>query len=124
MIAAHIILGLSLIGFAFWLQSTEAAGWPNESYDSDLDADYLGGRKRSRRRVNVILGACGVLILVANADGPWLFIICWLCVTLALMTVVVLAGLDALRTHRYHAKKLPEIRKQMLDLDQPTEPTE
>ena len=117
MFASHMILGMTLIGFAIWLQWTEAKGWPNESYSTDLDIAYLKRRMKSRRRVNFILGFCGVLILAAGVSGPRIFMMAWLTVTLALLTVVVLAGLDAFRTHRYLNDKIPEIRRQMLNRD-------
>ncbi len=117
MFASHLILGLTLIGFAIWLQRTEAKGWPNESYKTELDIAYLQRRMKSRRRVNFILGICGVLILAAGVSGPTIFMMAWLIVTLALMTVVVLAGLDVWRTHRYLNDKLPEIRRDMLNRD-------
>ena len=38
--------------------------------------------------------------------------------TVALMVVIVLAGFDVVRTHRYHSEKLPELRRQVLDGDE------
>ncbi len=114
---SHLILGGSLVCFSLWLQWTESKGWPNESYDSESDASYLQGRMRSRRRVNVIIAICGVLIVIAGFAGPRLFMLAWLSVTLALLTVIALAALDVLRTQRYLSKKLPEVRRRMIDGD-------
>ena len=118
MFASHLILGLCLIGFALWLQSTESKGWPNESYHGETDEKYLRRRRRSRQRVNGIFLICGVLILVASVSGPRMFVLAWTAVTLALLVIVVLAALDAIRTQRYLNKKLPELRKKTLDRDE------
>ena len=115
MILSHIILGVTLIAFAIWLQWTERRGWPNESLDSDVDATYFDRRMRWRRRVNLIFALCGVLILSANAAGPRLFVIAWMLVILGLLAVVVMAGFDALRTQRYMHAQIPEIRRRMLN---------
>ena len=59
----------------------------------------------------MIIAACGILIIVAAFAGPGaVWVAAWMSVSLALMTVVVLALFDALRTHRYHNAKLPKIR--------------
>lgn len=117
MTASHLVLGIALIGFAMWLQSTEVKGWPNESCEGKLDQEYFTRRHRSRRRVNVMLAICGALIVAAGFSPPRMFVLAWTAVAVGLLIVVVLAGFDALRTQRYHAKKLPEIRKQILDRD-------
>jgi hypothetical protein len=117
MILSHIILGVTLIGFAIWLQWTERRGWPNESFDGEVDAIYFERRMRWRRRVNVIIGLCGVLILAANAAGPRLFVLAWMLVISGLLAVVVMAGFDAIRTQRYVNTKIPEIRRRILDGD-------
>ncbi len=117
MLASHLILGFSLIGFGIWLQLTEAKGWPNETYDTELDAEYLRRRRRSRRRVNSILGTCGLLILIAGVSEPRIFVVAWMSVTVALFTVVILAAIDVVHTQRYQPKKMSEIRKRMLDPD-------
>jgi Flp pilus assembly protein TadB len=117
MFASHLILGVTLISFSLWLQRTEGRGWPNETYDSELDAEYLRRRKRSRRRVNLIFAFCGTLILVAGVSGPRVFVVAWMTVTVALLTVMMLAAVDVVRTQRYQQKKLPEIRRQLFDND-------
>ena len=118
MIISHIILGLTLIGFAFWLQWTERRGWPNESFDSEVDANYFAGRMRWRRRVNVIFATCGVLILSANMAGPKLFVLAWMSVILGLLAIMILAAFDVIRTQRYVSDKIPEIRRRVLE-DEP-----
>lgn len=115
MIISHIILGVTLVGFAVWLQWTERRGWPNESFDSELDASYFNQRMRWRRRVNAIFAICGVLILSANVAGPRWFVIAWMLVILGLLAVMVLAGFDAIRTHRYMNEKVPELRRRVLE---------
>ncbi len=118
MFASHLILGVSLIGFAWWLHQTEKKGWPNEARDSELDEQYLSRRRRTRRKVNFIFALCGVLVLIAGVSGPRLFVGAWMSVTVALLTVVVLAAIDVVRTQRYHGKKVPELRRRMLDGDE------
>tara|TARA_R110002049_G_scaffold4601_5_gene32118 strand:- start:171513 stop:171872 length:360 start_codon:yes stop_codon:yes gene_type:complete len=118
MFASGMILAVTLIAFACWLHVNEMRGWANESYDSDLDKEYLSRRTRARRRVNLIIGGCGVLILVATIAGPGpVWIAAWMSVSIGLLTVVMLAVLDAIRTHRYHRKKLPEVREKTLGND-------
>ena len=115
MFASGMILSITLIGFAWWLQVNELRGWANESYDSELDKEYLTRRMKARRRVNVIIGICGLLIFAATLAGPGFFwVAAWMSVSVGLMTVVILALLDAVRTQRYHRKKLPEIRDKTL----------
>ena len=118
MFASHFVLGIALIAFGLWLQSTESKGWPNESCEGNLDRQYFARRHRLRRRVNGILIVCGMLILVAGISPPRMFILAWTLVSLALLIVVMLAGLDAVRTQRYHARKLPEIRRDTLGGDE------
>ena len=69
---------------------------------------------------NILFGVCGVLILVAGlfqASRPTVFMTSWLFVTLSLFVVVIFAAIDVIRTRRYHLKKIPELRKRMLDGD-------
>ena len=113
-----LLLGTTVLAFAWWLHWNEAHGWPDESYDRESDREYLANRGSARRRVHAIFGACGVLILVATFAGPGpLFAGAWTCVAFALMTVVGLALLDAMRTHRYHSNKLRKIRQQFPDVE-------
>ena len=115
MFASGMILSVTLVAFAWWLHTNEVRGWADESFDTQLDKDYLTRRKKSRRRVNLIIGGCGVLILVATLAGPGpIWLAAWMSVSVGLLTVVALALLDAVRTHRYHRKKLPEIREKTL----------
>ncbi|MGI9473196.1 MAG: hypothetical protein ACR2NZ_16765 [Rubripirellula sp.] len=118
MFAGSLVLGFTLLGFAGWLHWNEVQGWPNESYVTELDKKYLGQRTKSRRRIHFIIAACGSLVIIAAIAGPGVvWIGAWMIVMLALMTVVLLAGVDAMRTHRYQRAKLPEIRRQALGED-------
>ena len=118
MFAGSLVLGFTLLGFAGWLHWNELQGWPNESYVTELDKKYLGLRTRARLRIHCILAACGFLIIVAAFAGPGvIWVGAWTIVMFALMTVVILAGLDAMRTHRYQREKLPEIRRNILKDD-------
>ena len=66
MFAGSLVLGITVLGFAIWLQYNDTHGWPNEKFETELDNQYLARRKRSRKRIHVIIGACGVLILIAG----------------------------------------------------------
>ena len=67
----------------------------------------------------MIIAACGMLMIVAAFAGPGkVWLAAWMSVIAGLMTVVVLAGFDAFRTHRYHNDKLPKIRQKTLTDDE------
>ena len=70
MLESSLLLGITVLSFAVWLHWNDAKGWPNESYDSKVDNQYLAQRTRSRKRIHIIIGACGILILVAAFAGP------------------------------------------------------
>lgn len=118
MFAGSLVMGVTVLCFAAWLHWNDTRGWPNETFKTELDNQYLAKRSRSRRRIHLIIAACGVLILVAGFAGPGpVWVAAWMSVIAALMTVVVLAGFDAFRTHRYQKAKLPEIRRQLFHDD-------
>ncbi len=115
MFAGSMVLGITLLCFAAWLHWNDTHGWPNEKFETKLDNEYLARRTSARKRIHLIIGACGVLVLVAAFAGPGpVWIGAWMSVTVALFTVVLLAGFDAFRTHRYHRDKLPEIRREIM----------
>jgi hypothetical protein len=116
MFASQMILAVTCLAFAGWLHWNERQGWPNESYDRQDDEVYLNRRMRSRRRVHALFALCGLLIATAAIAGPGrIFIAAWLTVSLVLMTVVLLAALDALRTSRYDKRKTDELRKRLFN---------
>ncbi len=116
MFESQLILAVTCLAFAAWLQWHESHGWPNESYDRQGDAEYLKTRMRSRRRVHLLFAGCGVLMAVAAFAGPGrVFVAAWMIISLALLTVVLLAGLDALRTSRYEKRRKDQLRKQLLN---------
>ena len=121
MFAGSMVLGFTVLGFAIWLHWNETRGWPGEgSNETKLDNQYYEQRSRSRTRIHAIIALCGILIIVAGVVGPGgpVWVSAWMIVMVALMTVVLLAGLDALRTHRYHIAKLPEIRRKHFGEDE------
>ena len=119
MFEGSLVLGITVLCFAAWLHWNDTHGWPNESFETELDNRYLARRKRSRKRIHIIIAGCGVLILVAAFAGPGpVWIAAWMIVIVGLMTVVLLAAIDAWRTHRYHHDKLPEIRRDVLGDDE------
>lgn len=120
MILGSLVIGITLLSFAVWLQMNESRGWPNEelSFQGELADQYLRRRKRSRKRIHIIIGGCGVVIIGAAWAGPGvIWIAAWMSVSAALMTVIVLAGFDAFRTHRYQSIRLRQVRHEMLSED-------
>ncbi|MEO1616706.1 MAG: hypothetical protein AAFV88_12690 [Planctomycetota bacterium] len=112
MFAGGLLLSTTLIFFAGWLQWTEHQGWPHDPCDSEDDVAYLARRKRSRLLVNSLIGFCGILVMVATFAGVGLvFAAAWSIVTLTLMVIVILAGLDAFRTVRHQRDKLRKLRQ-------------
>ncbi|MEM0925246.1 MAG: hypothetical protein AAGJ83_04345 [Planctomycetota bacterium] len=112
MFAGGLLLSTTLIFFAGWLQWTEHQGWPHDNFNREEDSAYLARRRRSRLFVNVLIGICGLLILIATFAGVGLvFAAAWSMVTLMLMVIIVLAGLDAFRTLRHQKDKLRRLRQ-------------
>ncbi|EMB15519.1 hypothetical protein [Rhodopirellula sp. UBA1907] len=114
MFAGGLVLASTLIFFAVWLQRSEQVGWSHERFDEEIDQSYMQRRRRSRKRVNFLFLVCGVLVLVATLATPknhavWLS--CWISVMLSLMTILMLAGLDALRTMRHVRHRLDHLRQ-------------
>ncbi len=119
MFAGGLVLGLTLIAFAVWLHQREQAGWDERQENSEVDEQYYSRREAGRRQVYFLFGIAGLLILVAAFAGPgFVWGMCWLIVSALLLIVVSLALVDAMRTHRYHQQKLPEIRRQLLHDDE------
>jgi hypothetical protein len=119
MFAGSLVMGVTVLCFAAWLHWNDTQGWPSESFHTELDNQYRKRRSRSRKRIHMIIAACGIQILVAAFSGPGrVWVAAWTCVIAALMTVMVLAGFDAFRTHRYQKAKLPEIRGKTLNDDE------
>jgi predicted tellurium resistance membrane protein TerC len=116
MFAGGLLLAATLLFFAGWLQWTEQRGWPHDTDDGELDVDYLQRRKKSRSRVNLLIGICGLLILTATLAGIGpIFVAAWSIVTVILMVIIILAGLDAFRTHRHHQEKIRQLRDRAMD---------
>lgn len=111
MFAGSLLLSITLLSFSAWLQWNEHFGWDeDDERRTDLDRQYFRRRGRSRLRANAILALCGVLIFVAAVAGLGpVWVAAWMSVTVALATVVGLAGLDILRTRRYQNAKLDEL---------------
>ena len=116
MFESSLVLGITLIGFAWWLHYRDTRGWPSDNFTTDLDKTYHQRRTRSRRRIHGILGGCGVAAIIAAffGIGP-VWVAMWSVVMVSLLVVVALAGMDALHTHRYMKSKLPEMRDRLLN---------
>lgn len=115
------MLGCTIIAFAVWLQRNEKENAVYENPRTDLDRDYLATRTKARQRIHWLIGASGVMVLVAAFAGPGpVWLLAWTGVIVLLLIVVLLAGFDAFRSHRYHVRKLPEIRREIFgEQDQP-----
>jgi phosphatidylglycerophosphate synthase len=115
MLPASLMLGLTLLGFAAWLEWRERQGFDQGPL---FDADYLRRRRRGRQAVHILLAAAGVLILAAAVAGRGiLWAALWSAVCGLLILVLLIAIVDVWRTHRYFYRKLPELRQQMLRPD-------
>lgn len=115
MFTGGLILATTLMFFSVWLFRTEQLGWPNDCFDDPSDKRYLHRRSRSRRRVNVLIFLCGLLILfatLATPDRRTLWIGLWMCAMLVLVTIVALASLDGIRTVLHHRNRLERLRQQ------------
>lgn len=116
MFAGGIVLALTLMMFAVWLQRSEQLGWPHQNAERSMseavramEKEYMVRRRRGRRRVNSLFFLCGLLILVATFATPQrdvIWLACWFSVIAILLAIVVLAGLDVLRTWRYFRRRL------------------
>lgn len=108
-----MVLSITLVAFAVWLQVNDRAGWPQEDLDASDDS-FRVRRHRRRTRVNVLLGSAGLVIAVAAAVGPGpVWVGCWMIVILILCTVIVLALLDAFRTRRHYQQKMRDVRDRL-----------
>lgn len=116
MTAASMILALTLLSFAAWLELRERDEPQAGDADATFDDDYLVARHRGRRSVHVLLALAALLVFIAGLAGPGpVWIAAWLAVCGVLVVVMVLGLFDFYRTNRYLARKLPELRKQVLD---------
>lgn len=116
MSAASIILAIALFAFVIWLEVNERNEPKAGDEDSTFDDSYLRARHRGRRTVNLLLTITGGFILVAGLVGPGpTWIAMWLAVCGLLVVVLMLGMHDMVRTNRYLAKKLPEIREKTID---------
>lgn len=116
MFAGSLVLALTVLGFTGWLQYHEVRGWPEEGPADESSGRYLHRRRRTRRRVQTLLLLCSVLIAVAAFVGPGrAWIGCWMTVTLTLFVIILLAMLDAMRTHRHMRERLPKIGASLID---------
>jgi membrane protein YdbS with pleckstrin-like domain len=116
MLASSLVLALTVLGFTGWLHYHEIQGWPEEGPADELSDRYLHRRRRTRRRVHGLLLLCSVLIAVAGFAGPGrVWIGCWMTVVLTLFVIIVLALIDAMRTHRYMRERMPMISKQFFE---------
>ncbi|SMP77062.1 hypothetical protein SAMN06265222_12280 [Neorhodopirellula lusitana] len=114
MFAGGLILSITLMAFSVWLFRSERLGWPNDELDEPIDQDYRSRRRRGRRVVNALFFLCGLLILLATWATPdnrtW-WITGWMSATLVLLTILVFAGFDVLRTLLHHRRRIHRLSK-------------
>ena len=118
MFGASVVVGLTIVGIAVWLEWRESQGDVDGLGGGALDQRYLGKRRWLRRAIHLLLLISGVIVLVAGFAGPgrvWVF--GWLAVAGLLVMVLALAVVDLWRTKRYLRRKLPELRRQTLGDD-------
>ncbi len=112
MLAGSLLLGFTVILVGYWLEYNDLQGWPSESdYDvNDVNPQnirYRVLRRRWRRVVHVMLAISGALMASAGVAGLGRFwIAAWTSVALLLMSIIVIAVGDAIRTARHHRRRL------------------
>ena len=110
-----LLLAITLIGFAIWLQRYEERNQSQKQPkldESEIDRAYLAARARTRKRANLLIGISGLLILTtAFISHPVTWMSIWLLVMLCLLIVIGLACKDTVRTYRYHKEKLREVQR-------------
>lgn len=117
MLAGSLLLGFAVIAVAFWLEYNDSLGWPNElererQPSTAQDERYRIVRRRWRRIVHMMIAGCGALMAVAGLAGKGPFwIAAWTAVALLMMTIIMLALGDAVRTHQHYSDKLRRHRK-------------
>lgn len=117
MLAGSLLIGFAVIAVAFWLEYNDSVGWPNElererQAAGAQDERYRALRRRWRRIVHMMIAGCGALMAAAGLAGRGRFwIAAWTAVAMLMMTIIVLALGDALRTHRHYADKLRRHRE-------------
>ena len=118
MFGASVVVGLTIVGIAVWLEWRESQGDVDGLGGGALDQRYLGKRRWLRRAIHLLLLISGVIVLVAGYAGPGrVWVLGWLAVSGLLVMVLALAVVDLWRTKRYLRRKLPELRRQTLGDD-------
>ena len=123
MLAGSFLIGFAVVAVAFWLEYNDWLGWPNDlAGDRDAttasDERYRIVRRRWRRVLHMLIAACGALMAAAGMAGPGRFwIAAWTAVALLMMTIIVLALADALRTQHQYALKANRSRDQSTSRD-------
>jgi hypothetical protein len=123
MFAGSLIIGLTVIMVAVWLEHGDSIGASmlarrNDAQVGDGDAPakspdgrYHRLRRRWRKVIHALLATCGGLMIAAGWAGPGRFwIAAWTAVVILMMCIVVLAFADALRTHQHQMRKLAAMR--------------
>jgi len=111
MLAGSLLIGFTVIAIAVWLEYNDSLGWPNEvemeqGRSSDVDNRYRAIRRRWRRVVHVMIAACGALMASAGIAGLGRFwVAAWTAVAILMMTIILIALSDAIRTRRHYAAK-------------------
>lgn len=116
MFAGSLVLGLTMIVFAVWLQWNESFGWTHEPMTCKADVEYLLRRSKSRSRIHLMIGFCGSLAIVAafSGAGSSIWVAAWMSIMLALLVIIGLAFLDAWHTYRHQVNRRAELTERSL----------
>lgn len=112
MLAGSLLIGFTVIVVAIWLEYNDSLGWPNEiererNNSSEQDQRYRVVRRRWRRVVHALIAVCGALMASAGLAGLGRFwVAAWTAVAILMMSIIVIALGDAIRTQRHYATKL------------------
>jgi hypothetical protein len=111
MLAGCLLIGFTVIVVAVWLEYNDSLGWPNEvelddGGSSDVDNRYRSLRRRWRLVVHVMIAVCGALMASAGLAGLGRYwVAAWTAVAILMLTIILIALGDAIRTRRYYASK-------------------
>ena len=109
---SSLVVGCLLLVAASVLQWRTSVTASQHESETELDNLYFTRRTRGRQLVHLLMALCAALAIGAGIVGRGrAFVLIWASVPLVLFIIVILAMIDALRTHRYHTQKLPEIRR-------------
>lgn len=126
MFLGSLLIAIVLICFGAYLQWNETYGWHEDNEEDsanlsdhqqgEIDRNYFHKRGQSRKRIHWLIIGCGLLVAVAAFAGKGVtWVAAWMIVMIILAVIVLLAGLDAVRTIRYQRDKREAIKAEFHD---------